>query len=152
MAPRADEVAWALAGNLVVGIGAGTATYAAFQSELPLVGHQPFAVRVVLVAVGFGLFFAGYRVSQAGTYRDGDESIVESFRPEVEGHPESGSVDAFLLLRGGFVLLGVVGLAVGMILFALTIRTWDPYNGLLAGLVCIGGYISGHVGMNSSLL
>lgn len=161
---------WALAGTLVVGVGAGTATYAAFQPALPLVGRPPAAVRVGVVAAGFALFFAGYRLSQVGTYRDGGGSLVESLRPAVglrsgaaelrpwavaprpgSVAPRPGSVDAGRAVRAGFVVLGVVGLAAGMVLFAETIRTWDPYSGLLAGLVSFGGYVAGHVGLNSSL-
>jgi hypothetical protein len=149
MFPRTNELGWAFLGNLVVGAGAGTATYAAFQQALPLLGRQPLAVRVAVVSVGFALFFAGYRISQAGIHKTSDESLVTAFQPAVENGDTSAG---FAVLRGGFVVVGVVGLALGMTLFAQTIITRSLSMGFLAGAVSIGGYIFGHIGMNATLL
>lgn len=146
--PRGEVVGWALAGNVVVGLGAGTATLAAFQETLPLLGSQPLPVRVVVVAVGFALFFAGYRITQAGTYRDSGESLLGAMGLGG-GHVD---VDGFLLARGVVTVMGVVGLALGMTLFAQAIATQSLGTGFLSGLVCIGGYIFGHIGMNGTLL
>ena len=130
------EFPWVLVGNLVVGIGAGTATLFAFRKQLPL------------VVVGFALFFAGYRISQAGIYL-GPSELLASFTPDMD----SGSLDLFILLRAVTTVLGVVGLALGMQLFAGTIIEGPTaVGGLTAGLVCIVGYIFGHVGMNGNLL
>lgn len=130
------EVPWVLFGNLVVGLGAGTATLFAFRKQLPL------------VVVGFALFFAGYRISQAGIYL-GAEELVSSFTPDVD----SGSLDLFILVRAVATVLGVVGLALGMQMFAGTIIEGPTaVGGLSAGVVCITGYIFGHIGMNGNLL
>jgi len=170
MVPDTRELFWAVAGNLVVGFGAGTATLAAFAPTLPAVGGSHPAVRVGVISVGFAFFFAGYRLSQTGTYRDPDQSLLDAFVPDSTaaggetgggartGGPvsrstdNSGETDAFLVLRGVFLLLGIVGLGAGMRLFALTIQGWDATLGVATGLVCIGGYICGHIGMNGVLL
>lgn len=165
MVPDIGELFWAVAGNLVVGFGAGTATLAAFAPTLPAVPGSNPAIRVGVVSVGFAFFFAGYRLSQTGTYRDTDESLLAAFTPDSGGvgssgetgrdatpASDAGEIDAFLVLRGIFLLLGVVGLGAGMRLFALTIQGWDATLGVATGLVCIGGYICGHIGMNGVLL
>ena len=158
-----DEVAWALAGNVVVGLGAGTATLAAFAPSLPVVDGGNPVLRVGVVSIGFALFFAGYRLSQAGTHRNPEESLRESFLPSngdadtADQRPpggagtatsDSGSTTVILAVRGVFVVLGVVGLGAGMRLFALTIETWSGTLGVATGVVCITGYIFGHLGMN----
>ena len=130
------ELLWVLFGNLVVGVGAGTATLFAFRKRLPL------------VVLGFALFFAGYRISQAGIYQ-GPAALVSSVRPDLDG----GSLDLFILVRAVSTALGVVGLALGMQLFAGTILEGPTASqGLLAGVVCITGYIFGHIGMNGNLM
>jgi hypothetical protein len=149
------ELGWALAGNVVVGIGAGTATLAAFAPSLPLVDGGNPAVRVGVVSLGFAVFFAGYGLTQAGTYRDPGESLLEGLRPggdEPGTGRNAGSIDPFMVLRGSFVVLGMVGLGAGMRLFALTIQGWDPVLGVATGVVCILGYIFGHVGINGVVL
>ena len=160
MWPDTRALLWALLGNVVVGFGAGTATLAAFSPTLPVVGSPPFVVRVSIVSIGFAFFFAGYHVTQTGTYRDPDESLRDAVVPSAGDRPdsgapggsESGRVDPLMLFRGGFVLLGVFGLGAGMRLFALTIGSWDPVLGVATGFVCIGGYICGHIGINGVLL
>jgi hypothetical protein len=140
---------WAFVGNVVVGFGAGTATLAAFTPSFPGLGDPHFLVRTVIVSVGFAFFFAGYHLTQAGTYRDPDEPLLSS----AESDPsESEPSTTALLTQGVFVALGVLGLGAGMRLFAMTIASWDPALGLLSGVVCIGGYISGHIGLNGVLL
>ncbi|MFT4921600.1 MAG: hypothetical protein ACI8XM_000803 [Haloarculaceae archaeon] len=130
------EVPWVVAGNLVIGIGAGTATLFAFRKQLPL------------VVVGFALFFGGYRLSQAGIYAS-LPALLTSVRPDLD----AGSMSLFILVRAVATVAGVVGLALGMQLFADTITQGPTVSGgLLAGVVCITGYIFGHVGMNGNLL
>lgn len=149
------ELGWALAGNVVVGIGAGTATLAAFAPQLPLVDGGNPAIRVGVVSLGFAVFFAGYGLSQIGTYRDPRESLLDGLLPGGDGTAggaDAGSIDAFLALRGLFVVLGMVGLGAGMRLFALTIQGWDPVLGVATGVVCILGYIFGHIGINGVVL
>ena len=162
MWPDSRAVLWALLGNVVVGFGAGTATLAAFSPTLPVVGSPPFVVRVSIVSIGFAFFFAGYHVTQTGTYRDPDEPLSGAVLPSAGGDnrsdpgapggSESGRVDPLTLFRGGFILLGVFGLGAGMRLFALTIGSWNPVLGVATGFVCIGGYICGHIGINGVLL
>lgn len=158
MLPEPKALLWALAGNLVIGIGAGTATLSAFSPSLPLLDGSNPAIRVGVVSVGFAIFFAGYHLTQVGTYLDHDESFVSEFVPVADDQPgepdasDSGGVDGVLLARGGFVVLGVVGLGAGMRLFALTIQSWDATLGVAAGVVCIGGYIFGHIGINGVTL
>jgi hypothetical protein len=154
MLPTPRELGWALAGNVVIGIGAGTATLAAFAPTLPVVDGGNSVVRVSVVSLGFAVFFAGYGLSQTGTYRDPDEPLVP---PASRGDPSSdstgaGSIDPFLAARGLFLVCGLLGLGAGMRLFALTIRGWDPVLGVLTGVVCILGYIFGHVGINGGVL
>lgn len=154
MLPDPDDLLWAFLGNLVVGVGAGTATLAAFAPSLPVVGEAHPAIRVAAVSLGFGVFFAGYHISQVGTYRDPDESVLAALLPangDAEPTADGGST-ASTVLRGVFVLLGVVGLGAGMRLFALTIDAWSGTLGVLTGVVCIGGYICGHIGINGVLL
>lgn len=156
MGPDADELLWALVGNVVIGIGAGTATAAAFAPTLPVVPSH-WATRVAVVSAGFAVFFAGYGLTQAGTYRNPDESLLASLTPRF---PATGgttsqdrrSLDVFLAVRGVFLVVGVVGLGAGMRLFALTIQSWDGTLGVATGLVCIGGYICGHIGMNGVVI
>jgi hypothetical protein len=110
---------------------------------------------VGVVSLGFAVFFAGYGLSQAGTYRDPDESTLGALTGTSSDDAQSansGSVDLFLAVRGLFLVLGVVGLGAGMRLFALTIRGWDPRLGVATGVVCIVGYIFGHVGINGGVL
>lgn len=158
MIPEGRELFWALAGNVVVGFGAGTATLAAFAPSLPLLGDPHFAVRVATVSVGFAFFFAGYHVTQAGTHRDRSEPVLASLLPtggssaDGPGADDTASANPLVAVRGAFVLLGVLGLGAGMRLFAMTIQSWDPTTGLLAGVVCITGYIFGHIGLNWVLL
>jgi hypothetical protein len=160
MFPEKREVLWAFAGNLVVGFGAGTATLAAFAPSLPLFQAPPFVLRVLIVSIGFAFFFAGYHITQAGTYRDLDKPIVHSLAPipasanELENKTEPSRVylNGVVALRGFFVVLGVVALGAGMRLFAIAIESWDPRLGVLTGVVCIGGYISGHIGLNWMLI
>lgn len=155
--PDAADLGWALAGNVVIGIGAGTATLAAFAPTLPLVPGGNPAVRVAVVSLGFAVFFAGYGLSQAGTHRDPGESPLDALTPSGsdEAPPlggDSGTIDPFLVFRGVFVVLGMLGLGAGMRLFALTITAWDPVLGVATGVVCILGYICGHVGINGVAL
>lgn len=158
MFPDFEELAWALAGNVVIGFGAGTATLAAFAPRLPVIDGSNPAIRVGVVSVGFAFFFAGYRLSQIGTYRDAEESLFTAFVPDpvfsgnASGRDTAGKVNGFLVLRGLFVVLGVVGLGAGMRLFALTIQSWSSTLGVLTGVVCIVGYIFGHIGMNEVLI
>lgn len=152
MLPDADALLWALLGNLVVGLGAGTATLAAFSPSLPVVGAAHPAIRVGVVSVGFGMFFAGYHISQVGTYRDPNESVLAALLPTTGDPTDDGGSTAATVFRGGFVVLGVVGLGAGMRLFALTIQAWNGTLGVLTGVVCIGGYICGHIGINGVLL
>lgn len=158
MLSDSEALFWALAGNLVIGIGAGTATLSAFSPSLPLLDGSNPAIRVGVVSIGFAIFFAGYHLTQVGTYLDPDESFVSAFVPvpdDDSAEPDatdSGGVDGVLLARGGFVVLGVVGLGAGMRLFALTIQNWSGTLGLAAGVVCIGGYIFGHIGINGVTL
>ncbi|CCQ34658.1 hypothetical protein HLRTI_001634 [Halorhabdus tiamatea SARL4B] len=158
MLPELRELFWAVAGNLVVGFGAGTATLSAFSPSLPLLDGSNPAIRVGVVSIGFAFFFAGYHLTQVGTYLDPDESFASAFVPVPDDQPhelgatDSGGVDGVLLARGGFVLVGVVGLGAGMRLFALTIQSWDATLGVAAGVVCIGGYIFGHIGINGVTL
>lgn len=165
MFPDGRELLWALAGNSVVGFGAGTATLAAFAPSLPLLGEPHFTVRVAVVSVGFAFFFAGYHITQSGTYRSPDRSLLASLAPapiapsEAEGPNRTpddsratGSLDPVVVARALFILLGVVGLGAGMRLFALTINSWNPTLGVVTGVVCIGGYIAGHIGLNWTLI
>lgn len=149
MALNRSELGWAVAGNIVVGVGAGTSTLAAFAPRLPLVADPHPAVRVSIVSIGFAVFFAGYGLSQAGTHRDPESSLVDELRPDVG---TAGNVTGFDVVRGVSLLLGVVVLGGGMRLFALTIQFWDPTLGLLTGVVCIAGYIFGHIGINGVIL
>lgn len=144
---------WALVGNVVVGFGAGTATLAAFTPSVPGLGDPHFLVRTVIVSVGFAFFFAGYHLTQAGTYREPDEPLLASSEGSAaDAGSESTGPNAAVVVQGVFVALGVLGLGAGMRLFAMTIASWDPALGLLSGVVCIGGYISGHIGLNGVLL
>ena len=148
------DLAWALAGNVVVGVGAGTATLAAFAPTLPGIGGPNPALRVGVVSLGFAVFFAGYGLSQVGTHRDPGESLLAALAPSTDDGlgGEGGAIDPFLALRGLFIVLGMLGLGAGMRLFALTIEGWDPVLGVATGVVCIGGYIFGHVGINGVVL
>lgn len=154
---RRQEVFWAFVGNIVVGFGAGTATIAAFAPSLPVFDDPHFIFRTVIVSIGFAFFFAGYHITQAGTYRDSETSLLASLLPAV-GSPQktsgstSAKANAIVLVRGVFIFLGVLGLGAGMRLFAMTIESWDPMIGLLSGVVCILGYICGHIGLNWVLL
>ena len=150
MLPDTRELGWALAGNVVIGVGAGTATLAAFAPTLPLVDGGNPVVRVGVVAAGFAVFFAGYGLSQTGTYRDPDEPLLPSIGGDEPS--DAGSVDPFLAVRGLFLFLGLVGLGGGMRLFALTIGGWDARLGVATGVVCILGYIFGHIGINGGVL
>lgn len=153
MGPDSDELLWALAGNVVVGIGAGTATLAAFAPTLPGLGEPHPAIRIGVIAMGFALFFAGYVLSQVGTHLDPGQSFFDAVRPSGESStPEVDSGGSVHLFRGVFVVLGVLGLGAGMRLFAITIETWSSTMGVFTGVVCIGGYICGHIGINGVFL
>ena len=151
---------WALLGNIVVGFGAGTATLAAFAPSFPVLGEPHFVLRTIIVSVGFAFFFAGYHITQAGTYRDPDEPLLLSSSPAGDTKASSPAstaatsdrATAAVVVSGVFVSLGVLGLGAGMRLFAMTIASWDPFVGLLSGVVCISGYIFGHIGLNGVLL
>lgn len=151
MLPTSREVAWALAGNVVIAVGAGTATLAAFAPSQP-VGPDTFATRTLVIALGYAMFFAGYHISQAGLYRDRTQSLVASLVPAPLTPSTAGTANPFVAVRGLFILLGVLGLGAGLRLFAMTIESWDPTLGLLAGVVSIVGYICGHIGINWVLI
>lgn len=149
MVPDRSELFWTLSGNLVVGLGAGTATNAAFAPTLPLVDDPHFLVRVSIVSLGFALFFAGYHITQAGMYRSPGESLGETLVPGTgDGTATAGRFDPVLAIRATAILAGVFLLGAGMRLFAMTIDTWSATFGLMSGVVCIGGYICGHIGIN----
>lgn len=159
MGPDVESIAWAIVGNVVIGVGAGTATLAAFAPGIPFVDASNPAVRVGVVSAGFALFFAGYRLTQSGTYRNPEEPLSAAFLPSSETihtnstqSQNSGGASLFMFLRGVFVVIGVVGLGAGMRLFALTIQTWSGTLGIATGTVCILGYIFGHIGMNGVAL
>lgn len=152
MAPTRPELGWALAGAVVVGIGAGTATLAAFAPSLPT-GPENFLTRTIVVAIGYAIFFAGYHVTQVGTYRDPETPLLRAFLPApAPADGTAGTTTPVVAVRGLFVMLGVLGLGAGMRLFALTVQSWDPLFGVLAGAISIGGYICGHIGINWVLL
>lgn len=152
MAPTERELGWALAGAAVVGAGAGTATLAAFAPSLPA-GPENFATRTIVVAIGYAIFFAGYHVSQVGTYRDPERPLLQALVPATAPtDATAGTATPLVAVRGVFVILGVLGLGAGMRLFALTVQSWDPLFGVLAGAISIGGYICGHIGINWVLL
>lgn len=152
MLPSLREIFWALTGNIVVGIGAGTATLAAFSPTVPAVDGSNPIIRVAVVSVGFAFFFAGYRFTQAGTHRDPDEPLLSAFVSDDVAGSSPGTNSAFLAIRGVFIVIGVVGLGAGMRLFALTIQSWSVQLGITCGVVCILGYIAGHIGMNGVAL
>lgn len=151
---------WALFGNTVVGFGAGTATLAAFSPTVPLLESPHPISRVLIISIGFAFFFAGYHITQAGTYRDPADPLHVALLPGVSGsqapedaaNQESDQSSAAVVVRGMFIVIGVVGLGAGMRLFALTIASWNPTLGGATGLVCIGGYICGHIGINGVLI
>lgn len=152
MAPTRRELVWALAGAVIVGVGAGTATLAAFAPSLPAVPEH-FATRAIVVAIGYAIFFAGYHVSQVGTYRDPERPLLRALFPTpAPTEATAGTTTPLVAVRGLFVILGVLGLGAGMRLFALTVQSWDPLFGVLAGAISIGGYICGHIGVNWVLL
>lgn len=176
MAPTRRELGWALAGAVVVGTGAGTATLAAFAPSLPA-GPENFATRTLVVAIGYAIFFAGYHISQVGTYRNPETPLLLDLLPVPTSVDAAGASNAgvasdaadstnagagsdatagtttpLVAVRGLFIILGVLGLGAGMRLFALTVQSWDPLFGVLAGTVSIGGYICGHIGINWVLL
>lgn len=151
--PELRTLGWALAGNSVIGIGAGTATLVAFAPTLPVLERPHFVIRACLVAVGFALFFSGYHVTQAGTYRDRSNRIRTSLLPdpltsEQQRSTENGPSRPLLAVRGACIVVGVLALGAGMRLFAMTIQSWDASLGVLTGVVCITGYIFGHIGIN----
>lgn len=152
MLPEPRVVGWALAGNAIIAVGSGTATVAAFAPSLPL-GPDTFLTRTLVVAIGFAVFFAGYHVSQVGTYRDPSESLVTALVPGgFRNGQTSASRSPLVLVRAGFLLLGVLGLGAGLRLFAMSVESWDPTIGLLCGIVFISGYIAGHIGINWVLI
>ncbi len=153
MSVARHELVWAAVGNTVIALGAGTLSAAAFVPSLPVVPEN-FAVRTVVIAVGFAAFFWGYHISQAGTYRDSDEPLLNVFLPGSDSTKgmTSGNVGLFKLVRGGFVMAGALSLGGGVRLFALLIDSGDLMLGGFAGVATAIGYICAHIGINWRLL
>lgn len=153
MPPERSELVWAFVGNVIVAIGAGTLTVAAFVPSLPVVPDN-FAVRITITGAGFIVFFWGYYISQAGTHRDPGAPLTNVFLPGPNGNDvtNEASVGVFELVRGGFVLAGALSLGASVRLFAVVIESWDPGTGVLAGCLAAFGYIFAHIGINWRVL
>lgn len=132
---RGNDYAWLFAGTTIVTIGAGLAGVYAFEG------------RVVPVAVGFALFFVGYRTSQFGVYRDDGQTLWRATRRTVgEFSTRRGAV------QFGALVLGALGIAYGVTLFSQTIIEPAVRRAVAAGVTSIGGYMCAHFGMNGRLL
>ncbi|MDZ7731063.1 MAG: hypothetical protein U5K37_09280 [Natrialbaceae archaeon] len=141
MTTTSRELQGAILGTLLAGLGGGTATVAAFQARAPGFGDLGPLSQTVVVTLGFVGLFAGVRLSQAHVHRSAGHAVV----PSVDFHP-------IMLLRGLALCLGVLGLAIGLILFAEAIASQEIILGGLSGAICLVGYLLGHVGMNGSVI
>lgn len=133
---RTEEILGTLSGVALVGIGAGTATVVAFQARLPGLLEVSAVGRTAGVALGFALFFAGVGLTQRA----------------IHGYAGGAGWERLDAVQGAFLLAGVIGLAIGLILFAETVIQGRATLGLLSGVVCMGAYLAGHVGMNGSII
>lgn len=125
-----SEGVWIIVGSLVVASGSTIAGLYAFDG------------RVLPVAMGFLLFFAGYWLSQLGVH-GADRPTRPSLRSAVR---------ARTVARLGLLGLGGLGIAFGVTEFTRTILDPSPPNAVLAGVSSIGGYMVAHLGMNDNLL
>lgn len=132
---RRADYAWLLAGTAIVTAGAG------------LAGVYAFDGRVGPVALGFVLFFVGYRASQFGVYRWPERTVMGATRRTIDGFASrQGAV------RFGALLLGALGIAYGVTLFSQTIIEPAVRRAVVAGVTSIVGYMCAHFGMNGRLL
>lgn len=109
-----------------------------------LAGINAFAGRVAWVVLGFALFVAGYGVSQYGVHADGwpaDAAGVVTPGPARDSLPT-------LVLRGGLLIVGITGIAVGVTTFARTILVPSFENAVISGVFSIGGYMVAHLAVN----
>lgn len=127
--------AWLVAGSLLVTAGSGLAGVYAFEN------------RVSVVAVGFLLFFVGYRTAQFGVHRDHETPLGDALRRSLRSAARRERAR-----RGACLAVGLVGIAYGVTLFSQTIVDPDLSRAAFSGLWSIGGYMFAHVGMNERLL
>lgn len=130
-----QKFAWLFAGAVVITTGAGLAGVYAFEG------------RVGPVALGFALFFVGYRLSQFGVYRWPERSFFSAVRRTVTTFTSGRGVVQFAAL-----VAGAVGIAYGVTLFSQTIIEPAVGSAVVAGATSIGGYMCAHFGMNGRLL
>lgn len=126
------ELFWTTAGSLVVALGSSVAGLYAFRD------------RILLVMLGFLLFIAGYRVSQVGIHGSA-ASAWDALSVDV-----GASVRPTTVTRGLLLVVGWVGIATGVTLFAQTILEPSTSRAVVAGVSSIGGYMCAHVGINGA--
>lgn len=125
------RVAWVFAGSVVIAVGSAIAGIYAFQDH------------VLLVFLGFLLFFAGYRLSQTGVHDDDQSSLRENIGAVTTSRG---------IARVGLLGVGGYGIAFGVTTFTQTILDPALSSAVISGVSSIGGYMFAHVGMNGNLL
>lgn len=120
-----------VAGSLLVAAGAGLAGLFSFRGD------------VGVVAVGFVLFFAGFRLAQRG-YHDPGAPVRTHLRP---ADPSSDATAGRTAVAYVLIGVGLLGIANGVTLFSQTIVSPGLTQAVLSGVSSIGGYIVAHMGM-----
>ncbi|WP_267643323.1 hypothetical protein [Haloarchaeobius amylolyticus] len=117
-----SDAFWVVLGSLVIAAGSTIAGLYAFEG------------RVALVMAGFLLFTWGYQLSQHGVHRGGIRF--------------GGLETSRLIRRATLLVIGWIGIAFGVTLFAQTILDPSLSNAAFSGVSSIGGYMFAHVGIN----
>ncbi len=125
-----SEIWWTGFGSAVISIG------------MTLVGVYAFRMELVWVILGFGLFVAGYRVMQYGTYGWPDRAPAEIREKNL------GTVSK----TGLGLLISVCLSAYGFVLMGEAVHTQSIQPMLLSGVSVVLGYIVGHKAANDEVL
>lgn len=129
------DYGWLLIGAIIISIGAGLAGIYSFQGQF------------IPVAVGFGLFCIGFKLSQIGVYQWPQKRIRDVLSAEVT------KIERWTLMkRGSALTVGPLLIAGGVTLFSQTILEPALYYAITAGVVTITGYMISHYGMVGRLL
>lgn len=129
---RYRDLLWVLTGSLLVAAGSTLSLIWAFDGlTLP-------------VYAGFILFFTGYRASQYGLHqRDPERSNLDQFWEQITNTR---------LKNLAMIIIGGAAISHGFSTFIQSILSGSLYDGGLAGIMMLSGYMVAHLAVNNTLI
>lgn len=125
---------WLGSGTIIIGLGAASSALGAFRGDF------------VSTYAGILLFIFGYKLSWYGVHRDHQDRLQQQI--ERLGDPTVGD----LAMQVSMFVIGGLGIALGLYLFARTSTGGGSLTGITAGIVSILGYVIAHRQLNASLV